>query len=351
MGIARASSNLVRVDLRHPLDSSSLTFCFFSLATGKEGGPHRSGPPRVAPRARRGMPPTSAASASTSAASGKDAASEVRDVTDALASVALIDSDRRGTTAPSSPPSSSSTGGLVDVLLLDDAAACAAHLGPLIAARDPVAVDFEGVALGRSGRLCLAQVASANGPTLLVDVCAMGAAAFRRGRLGELLEDARVLKLVFDCRSDSAALHHQFGVKMRGVYDVQVAYCLKRDEEEGARVSTLQGLARALGECPGLDDASRAALEAVKEAGKALFAPERGGGYEVWERRPMPRELLEYAAADVAHLRAMWREWRHFVGRGKMDAIVEKRIRDAIRGQEEERAGKKRRPGWKRVGF
>ena len=36
-----------------------------------------------------------------------------------------------------------------------------------------------------------------------------------------------------------------------------------------------------------------------------------------------------------------------------MDAIVEKRIRDAIRGQDEERAGKKRRgrPGWKRVGF
>ena len=50
----------------------------------------------------------------------------------------------------------------------------------------------------------------------------------------------------------------------------------------------------------------------MKEAGKALFAPERGGGYEVWERRPMPRELLEYAAAaDVAHLRAMWREWGH----------------------------------------
>ena len=248
MGIARASSNLVRVDLRHPLDSSSLYFLFFSLATGKEGRA-----PQLWFTARR------AARASRDAADLRRVGLDLRRVGLDLRRVGegrrvggprrdrrlgVRRADRFGSARddrPVLPPSSSSTGGLVDVLLLDDAAACAAHLGPLIAARDPVAVDFEGVALGRSGRLCLAQVAPSNGPTLLVDVCAMGAAAFRRGRLGELLEDARVLKLVFDCRSDSAALHHQFGVKMRGVYDVQVAYCLKRDEEEGARVSTLQG--------------------------------------------------------------------------------------------------------------
>ena len=49
----------------------------------------------------------------------------------------------------------------------------------------------------------------------------MGARAFEEGRLRELLESTRVLKLVFDCRGDSDALYHQRSVKLRNVYDVQ----------------------------------------------------------------------------------------------------------------------------------
>ena len=58
-------------------------------------------------------------------------------------------------------------------------------------------------------------------PVLLVDVSVMGARAFEEGRLRELLESTRVLKLVFDCRGDSDALYHQHSVKLRNVYDVQ----------------------------------------------------------------------------------------------------------------------------------
>jgi hypothetical protein len=34
-------------------------------------------------------------------------------------------------------------------------------------------------------------------------------------------------------RGDSDALYHQYGVKLRNMYDVQVVFCLKRDEEAG----------------------------------------------------------------------------------------------------------------------
>ena len=37
-----------------------------------------------------------------------------------------------------------------------------------------------------------------------------------------MLQSTAVLKLIFDCRADSDALYHQFGVSMQHVYDVQV---------------------------------------------------------------------------------------------------------------------------------
>jgi exonuclease 3'-5' domain-containing protein 1 len=69
-----------------------------------------------------------------------------------------------------------------------------------------------GIALSRTGKLCLAQVAPSGGPVYLVDVTALGHDAFGPGRFGELLESTKVLKLIFDCRGDSDALYHQYGV-------------------------------------------------------------------------------------------------------------------------------------------
>jgi exonuclease 3'-5' domain-containing protein 1 len=42
--------------------------------------------------------------------------------------------------------------------------------------------------------------------------------------------------------------------------------------------------------------------KAVKEAGVKLFAPEKGGSYEVFEKRPLDPRILAYCAQDVALL-------------------------------------------------
>ena len=183
-----------------------------------------------------------------------------------------------------------------EVILLDDPEKCADAMRALIAAGEPCAVDFEGIALSRTGALCLAQVAPPNGPVYLVDVARMGADAFKTGALGALLEAKSLLKLVFDCRGDADALFHQFGVRMRGVFDVQVAFCVKKDKDhKGKRSAYLMGLRKALKECPGLDDETRAALDEVKAKGAQLFAPELGGAYEAWTARPMHPDLVTYA--------------------------------------------------------
>lgn len=195
--------------------------------------------------------------------------------------------------APSTvaPPERPLTSTPPRVILLDDPGSCADAMRELIARGEPCAVDFEGVALSRTGAISLAQVAPPNGPVYLVDVACMGAAAFDEGRLGELLGAKHSLKLVFDCRGDADALHHQFGVRMRGVFDVQVAFCLKKDKDHGGkRGAYLMGLRKALKECPGLDDEARHELDAVKSAGASLFAPELGGSYDAWTKRPMHPE-------------------------------------------------------------
>jgi ribonuclease D len=58
-----------------------------------------------------------------------------------------------------------------------------------------------------------------------------------------------------------------------------------------------------------------------------MFIEEDGESSDAWERRPLPPELVDYAAVDVRYLHAMYKEWRHFMKQGKMDKVVAKRKR------------------------
>jgi ribonuclease D len=53
-----------------------------------------------------------------------------------------------------------------------------------------------------------------------------------------------------------------------------------------------------------------------------------------------PRPLSAYAAADVAYLHVMWREWRHFMGQGKMDKTCLKRMNDVIKREGGKKTGR-----------
>ena len=99
-----------------------------------------------------------------------------------------------------------------------------------------ITFDSEGVDLSRTGPITLLQI-SATQPTpfgslpkaFLFDVLALGPAIFdidaregERCTLKMILESNSVLKVTFDCRADSDALFHQFGVLLQNVLDVQV---------------------------------------------------------------------------------------------------------------------------------
>ena len=224
---------------------------------------------------------------------------------------------------------------------------------------DMLAVDLEGVSLSRVGAVTLLQVAVKKS-VFLFDAQALGTKdLFERAvsveeqnsarspssadtaddtvddtakkpkmkTLKSVLEDARVTKLMFDCRVDSDSLFHQHGVFLRGVFDVQLADVAARRRKNLA-VPLLSGMpkcaARHLAGTSGATKQSLAALDAdpndnsVTRAGgrseaeavtrvtehlkskvKALYAPDKGGDAQLWALRPISEDARRYAALDV----------------------------------------------------
>ena len=90
----------------------------------------------------------------------------------------------------------------------------------ILASQKTIALDCEGENLGPAGKLSLVTLAAADGQCWIFD-CRQGFNPFPWG-LKQLLEDASVVKLTFDCRSDAANLQNQYGVGLAGIRDLQL---------------------------------------------------------------------------------------------------------------------------------
>jgi len=186
------------------------------------------------------------------------------------------------------------TGGLVwHLTVLDHPSQMATveHvLVPMALTAGVISFDAEGVRLGSDGQLTLVQFAVRDVQmggvcVFIIDVLGLRAGGFE-GRLGDffagaLLQDPKVVKLVHDCHSDAAALAAQHGLQIQAVYDTQVACEL------------LTGVV--LGSFSELLCRSGASAHATKRENKALMRKYEG----CWARRPLPDQMLQYAADDV----------------------------------------------------
>ncbi|KAJ7489208.1 ribonuclease H-like domain-containing protein [Mycena latifolia] len=185
-----------------------------------------------------------------------------------------------------------------------------------------LAVDLEGVALCRSGTLCIVQLKAAESDTIwLIDVVVLATSTFDEvaangHSLKSIFESRAVKKLFFDVRNDSDALFNLFGVTLANVYDLQLLEVAVRSSKPGrpprfvkGLVSSLESYVAPLKSAAVVRDWTR-----VKEAGLKLFAPERGGRYSVFEDRPFASALKEYCAQDVALLHELEAALRRNMG-------------------------------------
>lgn len=91
-----------------------------------------------------------------------------------------------------------------------------------------VGFDCEGVDLSRDGVLCIMQIASQDA-VYIIDAFQGGDKLMQACK--PVLESESVIKVIHDCKRDSEALYHQFGIKLHNVMDTQIAYNLFEEQE------------------------------------------------------------------------------------------------------------------------
>ncbi|KAJ7450636.1 ribonuclease H-like domain-containing protein [Mycena latifolia] len=200
-------------------------------------------------------------------------------------------------------------------------------------------LDCEGSDLGvKTGRLSLISLGiPATMPeeqrVYLIDAQTLGTSGLRP--IFEFLESSDIRKVVFDGRMDQSALFHEHHVTLQNVVDLQLADITSRPlrgETEGStkqidrlppylpfnevqgkrwlygKVHKLAGLGQALTEHT--VDVSESQL-ALKTTSQAM--------HEDWERRPLSRSHLAYAANDIYLISRLW---SHFVPAGYLGANI-----------------------------
>ncbi|KAF2728528.1 hypothetical protein EJ04DRAFT_401319, partial [Polyplosphaeria fusca] len=172
-------------------------------------------------------------------------------------------------------------------------------------------IDLEGIRLSRDGSLSILTLLLDDGlltnRVLLIDVHSLGAQAFetagaKQKTLRDVLQNEEIPKVFFDVRNDSDALFAHFGVALQGVEDVQLMESATRKTTAARKF--VSGLAKCVE-----NNAATASIgnsssrwKLAKEKGERLFLARYGGSYDVFNKRPIPEEIIEYCAGDVQHL-------------------------------------------------
>ncbi|KDN68538.1 putative 3'-5' exonuclease [Colletotrichum sublineola] len=170
-------------------------------------------------------------------------------------------------------------------------------------------VDLEGENLSREGTISILQIyISPRKHAYIIEIRALGHTAFLtpghkyNQTLQSVLECSEVTKVFFDVRNDSDALFAHFGIKLDGVQDLQLMEFASRE----SRKSFLCGLAKCVDRDSPLSPEERQKWGNIKDTGRRLFDPPSGGSYAVFNKRPLPRDILLYCIQDVQYLPQLW---------------------------------------------
>lgn len=185
-----------------------------------------------------------------------------------------------------------------------------------------VTFDAEGVDLSRTGPLTVVilQGITKNARNMInsciyvVDVTTLGGdvvfSKHPRKSLRLLLEDSSVTKVTFDCRTDSDALYHQFGVTLAGTLDLQVldqAVRIHQGEVPPERMDYF----KVGGNVPYVPYLS--SMEKVitrYDLGSTMMKLKAISPHvahkDVWMERPLSKTSIQYAANDANIIRFLW---------------------------------------------
>jgi exonuclease 3'-5' domain-containing protein 1 len=193
-------------------------------------------------------------------------------------------------------------------------------------------VDLEGVQLSRKGTISILQIlVLPTNDTHLIDIHVLQDKAFTTpGSTGltlkDVLESSTIPKVFFDVRRDSDALFAHYGIKLAGVQDIQLMELAIRPP---GRKRHVNGLGKCIERDCSLSATENQVFKLVKEQGLNLFAPERGGSYEVFNTRPLSDTVRSYCIQDVQYMPRLWEHYNSNITvmwRGRVEQATRERV-------------------------
>ncbi|PIK55610.1 putative exosome component 10-like [Apostichopus japonicus] len=219
-----------------------------------------------------------------------------------------------------------------DILVIEDVESCKREVARLQRRGGEgrqliLAIDCEGVNLGKEGPLTLLQIGTEEGEVFVFDVLATPDPKdmFIHGGLKALLENPNIRKVIHDCRSDQCALYFQFGVTLTNVFDTSAAYTTIWDQ-----CNIFSGPFRP--KLASLIEIFRLTANQKTEAFAELVHDK-----QLFGQRPLTEEMIEYASDDVFCLLPVIYEsldklisplWRPHFEQKVEQYLEESRIRD-----------------------
>jgi exonuclease 3'-5' domain-containing protein 1 len=191
-------------------------------------------------------------------------------------------------------------------------------------------IDLEGTELSRAGTISLLTLYVLPTDTVyLIDIHTLGATAFSTPALTaqsttsptttkiskpksdtevsftlkSILECPITPKIFFDVRNDSDALFAHFGIRLNCIHDLQLMELATRTRNR----RFLSSLTKCIEHDTDMTIVQRQHATNIKEQGIKLFAPDKGGSYDVFKERPLNPIVQEYCVQDVVHMPELWR--------------------------------------------
>ncbi|KAI5735350.1 hypothetical protein M8J77_017245 [Diaphorina citri] len=156
-----------------------------------------------------------------------------------------------------------------------------------------VTFDCEGINPGIKGQITLFSLGLLSGQVYIFDLVTCPEVV-GTGGLSKLLESENVIKVIHDCRNDSILLYEQFGITLRNVFDTQAAHAVLQFQETGKPVYKVRHVSlKTLAE---LCDSPLSSP--LKEELRLVYKKDP----RYWARRPLTRDMIVYAASDLASL-------------------------------------------------
>jgi len=221
--------------------------------------------------------------------------------------------------------------------VVTDTSDCEAIVEDLMLAGQPIGLDAEGINLGKTGTITLLQVSTQSGEVFIFDI-KTNPALMTQGKLGELLQSEDVTKVIHDCRNDSACLYFEHGITMNNVFDTNAAYAVLHQQMTGQSLDTTGDIS-----FNKICEKYKAPSNPIKKDIKKYYVRDE----KFWGRRPLSRDMICYAAADVISLvPTLYTSMnRDIVGSYQilLSSLIEERILWNIRTEEMQQRKKERK--------